>query len=250
MWHPRISSFVQPKQQILNFKKLKPANVSVLRTISELSISASWIVKVSEPGLLLRATLTWRFLRCSAGRRRRSSGWLPPSWSRPPPRSDHSLGSWRRQLRDSVRGFTVIARVWPLFIIFILEPTRSQTPFVSARSWQLDPRAAAKNERVERDNEASAPGNKTTTAELTSGWCLVGLTYRLSLCAAPPSVTVFTKMPSFSRPMSAPAPIPMMLMPKPSPSGGEMGTEDQLLLYGHCSLWWKGCRQFDLLMSL
>lgn len=40
--------------------------------------------------------------------------------------------------------------------------------------------------------------------------------YLPSLCAAPPSVTVFTKMPSFSRPMSAPAPIPMMLMPRPS----------------------------------
>ncbi|TNN84876.1 hypothetical protein EYF80_004921 [Liparis tanakae] len=30
-------------------------------------------------------------------------------------------------------------------------------------------------------------------------------------------------MPSFSRPMSAPAPIPMILMPRPSPSGGEWG---------------------------
>lgn len=61
--------------------------------------------------------------------------------------------------------------------------------------------------------------------------------YLPSLCAAPPSVTVFTKMPSFSRPMSAPAPIPMMLMPRPSPSRREMGKPHQLLASG----------QFDVL---
>ncbi|TRY64445.1 hypothetical protein DNTS_017133, partial [Danionella cerebrum] len=37
-----------------------------------------------------------------------------------------------------------------------------------------------------------------------------------SLWAAPPSVTVLTKIPNFSNPMSAPAPIPMMLIPNPS----------------------------------
>lgn len=40
--------------------------------------------------------------------------------------------------------------------------------------------------------------------------------YLPSRWAAPPSVTVLTKMPSFSRPMSAPAPIPIILIPKPS----------------------------------
>lgn len=40
--------------------------------------------------------------------------------------------------------------------------------------------------------------------------------YLPSLWAAPPSVTVLTKIPSFSRPMSAPAPMPMILIPRPS----------------------------------
>ena len=47
--------------------------------------------------------------------------------------------------------------------------------------------------------------------------------YLPSRWAAPPSVTVLTKMPSFSRPMSAPAPMPMMLMPKPSESVRQKG---------------------------
>lgn len=45
-----------------------------------------------------------------------------------------------------------------------------------------------------------------------------GTPYLPSRWAAPPSVTVLTKMPSFSRPMSAPAPMPMMLIPSPSES--------------------------------
>lgn len=45
-----------------------------------------------------------------------------------------------------------------------------------------------------------------------------GSPYLPSRWAAPPSVTVLTKMPSFSRPMSAPAPMPMMLIPSPSES--------------------------------
>lgn len=44
-------------------------------------------------------------------------------------------------------------------------------------------------------------------------------THLLSLSAAPPSMTVLTKMPSFSRPASAPTPIPMILIPRPSSSG-------------------------------
>lgn len=40
-------------------------------------------------------------------------------------------------------------------------------------------------------------------------------THRPSFSAAPLSVMVFTKIPSFSRPWSAPTPIPMMLMPRP-----------------------------------
>ena len=37
-----------------------------------------------------------------------------------------------------------------------------------------------------------------------------------SRSAAPPGVRVLMKMPSFSRPASAPTPIPMMLSPRPS----------------------------------
>lgn len=43
-----------------------------------------------------------------------------------------------------------------------------------------------------------------------------------SRSAAPPSMTVLTKMPSFSKPASAPTPIPMMLMPRPSSSVREL----------------------------
>ena len=46
--------------------------------------------------------------------------------------------------------------------------------------------------------------------------------YLPSRCAAPPSVRVLMKMPSFSRPASAPTPMPMML--SPSPSGPETHT--------------------------
>lgn len=42
------------------------------------------------------------------------------------------------------------------------------------------------------------------------------LSYLPSCCAAPPSVKVLMKMPSFSRPASAPTPMPMMLSPRPS----------------------------------
>lgn len=47
---------------------------------------------------------------------------------------------------------------------------------------------------------------------------MLNLVYLPSLSAAPPSVTVLTNIPSFSRPASAPTPIPMMLMPSPSSS--------------------------------
>lgn len=46
------------------------------------------------------------------------------------------------------------------------------------------------------------------------------LTHRPSFSAAPFSVIVFTKMPSFSKPWSAPTPIPMMLIPSPLSPGG------------------------------
>lgn len=55
--------------------------------------------------------------------------------------------------------------------------------------------------------------------------------YLPSLWAAPPSVTVFTKIPSFSRPISAPAPIPMILIPRPSLSEGH--TTGQKQSYTH-----------------
>jgi len=45
---------------------------------------------------------------------------------------------------------------------------------------------------------------------------MVLLSHLPSLWAAPPSVNVFMKMPSFSRPASAPTPIPMILRPRPS----------------------------------
>lgn len=41
------------------------------------------------------AGLTWPLRTCSWGRRRRSSGWRPPDWSHPPPRSGRSPWSWR-----------------------------------------------------------------------------------------------------------------------------------------------------------
>lgn len=53
----------------------------------------------------------------------------------------------------------------------------------------------------------------------------------LSLSAAPPSMTVLTKIPSFSRPASAPTPIPMMLIPRPSSSGNTQTTLGLLLLF-------------------
>ena len=59
------------------------------------------------------------------------------------------------------------------------------------------------------------------TGRWSKGPLEIERSYLPSLKAAPPSVTVFTKMPSFSRPMSAPAPIPIILMPRPSPSERE-----------------------------
>lgn len=49
-------------------------------------------------------------------------------------------------------------------------------------------------------------------------WSTRMTTHLPSRSAAPPSMTVFTKMPSFSRPASAPTPIPMILIPRPSSS--------------------------------
>lgn len=104
-------------------------------------------------------------------------------------------------------------------------------------------------------------GNKSTTTAPTSGyesdsegfasqlesWFQRGVltsAHLPSLWAAPPSVTVFTKMPSFSSPMSAPAPIPMILMPRPSPSAREawscqdvLHTEKTGGLFGFCRFW-------------
>lgn len=181
-----------------------------------------------------RVALTWRFLRCSGERRRQSSGWLPPNWSRPPPQSDRSPGSWGRQLRGEFRICSNSSTVASVHRLYAWAHT-SQTPFRSARSWQQDLVAVAKIQIDKWDNEAS------------TGFFQFELLYLPSLCAAPPSVTVFTKMPSFSRPMSAPAPIPMILMPRPSPSGGEWGMPDQLLLYCSCSPCLPGFGQFDLL---
>ena len=60
--------------------------------------------------------------------------------------------------------------------------------------------------------------------------------YLPSLCAAPPSVTVLTKIPSFSRPISAPAPIPMILIPRPSLSETHTQTETWCKYYRNTQL--------------
>lgn len=52
-------------------------------------------------------------------------------------------------------------------------------------------------------------------------------TYRPSRWAAPPSVMVFTNIPSFSKPWSAPTPIPMMLIPRPLSPGQRRVTCNQ-----------------------
>lgn len=67
-----------------------------------------------------------------------------------------------------------------------------------------------------------------TPAPAAAGGC--PRPYLPSRWAAPPSVTVLTKIPSFSRPMSAPAPIPMMLIPSPSES---VGTQSRVLAGWH-----------------
>lgn len=67
-------------------------------------------------------------------------------------------------------------------------------------------------------------------------WWGRGGRYLPSRWAAPPSVTVLTKMPSFSRPMSAPAPMPMMLMPRPSASVEERAVRGR---WGGERGWWR-----------
>lgn len=70
----------------------------------------------------------------------------------------------------------------------------------------------------------SRPASSSITTKAPQqepGWGSgVGTPYLPSRWAAPPSVTVLTKMPSFSKPMSAPAPMPMMLIPNPAASVG------------------------------
>jgi len=75
----------------------------------------------------------------------------------------------------------------------------------------------------------AAPNTSPSTTTQARGWAAAGTQvgvprpgspYLPSRWAAPPSVTVLTKMPSFSRPMSAPAPMPMMLIPSPRESAG------------------------------
>jgi len=149
-------------------------------------------------------------------------------------------------VRRDVQHSQVMAPLWT-YHRFDTEAHTTHTPFRNPQSWQRDPSAVARNRRDKWGTEASILGStaKTTHLSLTHGskrdkkafsvlMCLCQknnqdnpiyheLTYLVSLCAAPPSVTVLTKMPNFSRPMSAPAPIPMILMPRPSPSEGEWG---------------------------
>lgn len=64
----------------------------------------------------------------------------------------------KREKRRS--GLTVIAQLWPPFIISYTEAHTSHDPFISSRSWQRDLTAAARNHRDKWDNEACTPGNK------------------------------------------------------------------------------------------
>lgn len=134
----------------------------IIRILTELVLDDFCVLKCQSVGITT-VTQSDSYLTVPEVFRRTEAAklWVTPTKLVP---STSTIRSFTWILEEAVKrqrqGFTVIARVWPLFIIFILEPTRSQTPFVSARSWQPDPRAAAKNERVERDNEASAPGNK------------------------------------------------------------------------------------------
>lgn len=112
------------------------------------------ITAIAIKSWLFRVALTWRFLRCSGERRRQSSGWLPPNWSRPPPQSDRSPGSWGRQLRDEFRTCSNSSTVASVRRLYAWAHT-SQTPFRSARSWQQDLVAVAKIQIDKWDNEAS-----------------------------------------------------------------------------------------------
>lgn len=81
---------------------------------------------------LFRATLTWQFLRCSGGRRRQSSGWLPPNWSRPPPQSDRSPGSWGRQLRDKFRIYSNSSTVASVHRLYTWAHTKPNSIYKSS----------------------------------------------------------------------------------------------------------------------
>lgn len=136
---------------------------------------------------LFRVTLTWQFLRCSWVQRRQSSGWLPPNWSRPPPQSDRSPGSWRRQSREKFWIYSNSSTVASVHHLYA-SAHMSQTPFISPHSWQQDLSAVAKNQKDKWDNEASTPWNKTTT--LTSGRHVVYKAKAFSVLISIPAIPV------------------------------------------------------------
>lgn len=77
----------------------------------------------------------------------------------------------------------------------------------------------------------------TDTNYCWEGFQTLSLVYLPSLSAAPPSVTVLTNIPSFSRPASAPTPIPIMLMPSPS-SSVKKTSKSRNFLHLICTVIW------------
>lgn len=128
-------------------------------------------VKVCQSGCkkkkkLVRVTLTWPFLRCSWVQRRQSSGWLPPNWSRPPPQSDRSPGSWRRQLRDKLRIYSNSSTVCLCSSFLYLSPHKPNSVYKS-------PFLAARRICSCQESERQVGQWSISFSELTSGWHLV-----------------------------------------------------------------------------
>lgn len=95
----------------------------------------------------------------------------------------------------------------------------------NSRVWIFSTYKTHWNSVLKHQKKKATTGRNSQKSVLDFSYWWQYFAYLPSRCAAPPSVTVLTNIPSFSSPASAPTPIPIILIPSPSSSMKKRGGE-------------------------